>query len=431
MAQSHPIVQPQTEAARPSAMPFWLVLLGIAILINYVDRGSLAVAAPLLKDELHLSNTHVGILVTSFFWTYTLVLVASGWIVDRFNVNWVLAAGFAIWSLATAVTGVVEGFTLLLVCRLALGFGESVAFPSCSKLIALNVSNQHRGVANAMLIAGLGLGPAVGTYACGITMARYGWRPVFIAIGVASMMWLLPWLRFMPKERVAQARAGSGAGVSTLKVLRERNFWGASIGHFCGNYPFYFMITWLPLYLVKARHFTMDQMAPRAALFYVALASAALLAGWVNDLLIRNGSDSSVVRKATICIGQALVAIGVLTCAGANPKLLLAGLTVWGVGAGMVGINLYACAQALAGPAATGKWTGLQSAVSNTAGIVVGPLTGWIVDRTGHYELAFAVCAGVAVIGGLCWVVLVGPLRETVWTRAREAQPAATAVTST
>jgi MFS transporter, ACS family, D-galactonate transporter len=115
-----------------SAIAPWLALLSISVLINYVDRGNLSIAAPLLKDELHLNPWQLGILLSSFFWTYTALLFVVGWLVDRFEVNMVIAIGFLIWSLATVATGLVPGFALLLVTRLILGIGESVAFPSCS-----------------------------------------------------------------------------------------------------------------------------------------------------------------------------------------------------------------------------------------------------------------------------------------------------------
>jgi|SRR5579862_325215 len=396
-----------------SALPFWLLLLTISILINYIDRGNLAVAAPLLKDELHLTNTQVGVLITAFFWTYTAVLALSGWIVDRLNVNWVLAAGFAIWSLATAATGLVHGFAVLLAFRMVLGLGESVAFPSYSKMIALNVPQQHRGIANAMIISGMSLGPAVGTYACGISMARYGWRPVFVVIGLASLVWLLPWMIFMPSN--TPARIASTNQVSTMRVLRERNFWATAVGQFCCNYPFYFLIVWLPLYLVRERHFTMQQMAKEAALYYILYAIVSPIVGWTADHFVRRGAETTIVRKATMGTGHALVAAGVLACGAADPRISLAGLVVMGIGSGFVGPNIYVFAQTLAGPAMAGKWTGLQTCVANLAGVVVGPLTGWIVDRTGHFGSAFSVCAAIEVLGGICWVLLVGRLQQTAW----------------
>src|SRR5690349_5162835 len=112
-----------------------LLLLSFSILINYIDRGNLSVAAPLLKEELHLSASQLGVLLGAFFWTYMALMVVSGWLVDCFDVSWVLAGGFALWSLATGFTGVVHGFVTLLFCRMLLGAGESVAFPAYGKIL--------------------------------------------------------------------------------------------------------------------------------------------------------------------------------------------------------------------------------------------------------------------------------------------------------
>jgi sugar phosphate permease len=123
-----------------------LMLLAVCLFINYIDRGNLSIAAPLLKDELGISASQLGILLAAFFWTYTAMQFVSGWLVDRFDVNRVIATGFLLWSLATATTGLVRGFTILLVMRLLLGIGESVAFPSCSKILARDLPEHHRGV---------------------------------------------------------------------------------------------------------------------------------------------------------------------------------------------------------------------------------------------------------------------------------------------
>jgi len=119
-------------------------LLAISVLINYIDRGNLSIAAPLLKEELHVSASQLGILFAAFFWTYTVLMPVSGWLVDRFNVNWVLAVGFVVWSLATTVTGLAQGFYMLMACRVVLGAGESVAFPCYAKILAQHVPQQHR-----------------------------------------------------------------------------------------------------------------------------------------------------------------------------------------------------------------------------------------------------------------------------------------------
>jgi len=192
------------SAGRSKAFPRtnspMLVLLSLSLFINYIDRGNISIAAPLLKHELGLSASQLGVLLSSFFWTYAAFQMVSGWLVDRFDVSWVIAAGYFLWSAATSITGVVHGFAALITVRLVVGVGESVAFPSYCKILARHFPEAKRGFANAMIIAGFGCGPAVGALLGGTLMAKFGWRPFFIILGLVSMLWLLPWLRWRPRE---------------------------------------------------------------------------------------------------------------------------------------------------------------------------------------------------------------------------------------
>jgi ACS family D-galactonate transporter-like MFS transporter len=400
-------------------------LLFLSVLINYIDRGNLSVAAPLLTDELHLSASKLGILLAAFFWTYSGVQIISGWLIDRIDVNWVLAAGFVLWSMATTATGLVHGFAMLIAVRMVLGAAESVAFPSYGKIIALHVPQQHRGIANAVIMSGMSVGPVVGTFVCGISMARYGWRPVFILIGLISLLWVAPWLRWMPKNTIAGADVT--ARVSAAAIFRQRSFWGATVGHFCIAYPWYFMLLWLPLYLVRERHDTMQEMAFHAALFFAVYALAAPVTGWMADALIRAGGSMTMVRKSFMASGHALVVLGLIVGSASAARLSFVGMMVIGCGLGFTGPNVFAFAQTLAGPAAAGKWIGMQNCLANIAGIVVGPLTGFIVDRTGHFGWAFAICAAITIVGGFSWTQMVGPLEQTNWQAGSQAIAATSA----
>jgi ACS family D-galactonate transporter-like MFS transporter len=175
-----------------------VILLGLSVFINYLDRGNLSIAAPMLKEELGISSAQLGFLLSAFFWSYACLQPVTGWLVDRFNVKWVFAGGFFLWSLATATIGIAHAFVTLFALRLLLGVGESVAFPSYSKIIALHIPEEHRGFANSMVTVGLALGPGLGILAGGELMARFGWRPFFIVLGLGSLIWLLPWVKFMP-----------------------------------------------------------------------------------------------------------------------------------------------------------------------------------------------------------------------------------------
>ena len=392
-----------------------LLLLALSVFINYVDRGNLSVAAPLLKSELHLSAYHLGLLLGAFFWTYVTLMIISGWLVDRFDVNWVLAGGFAIWSLATGLTGAVHGFATLMVCRLLLGAGESVAFPAYGKILARYIPQEHRGIANAAVITGMSLGPAAGTFFCGDLIATYGWRPVFVVLGFAGLLWLVPWIRWMPKAAPTSQRFVCPASVG--EILRRRAFWGAALGQFCSNYPFYLMIVWLPFFLVSERHLSMQQMAREGALFYLLYAAASPILAWIADAWVRAGASPNFVRKLWMGIGHVTIAAALLGCAAASTRTSFVCLMIVGIACGFTGPTIYVFAQTLAGPAVAGRWTGLQNSFANLAGIVVAPLTGWVVDRTGQFWWAFVVAALVTLLGGAFWVLLTGPLAQVKWPR--------------
>ena len=291
----------------PFALP--LLLLVLSVLINYIDRGNLSIAAPLLKDELGLSASQLGILFSAFFWTYTVMLFVSGCFIDRFDVNRVLAFGFLLWSLATATTGVVYGFTMFLAMRLLLGIGESVAFPCYCKILAQNLPEHHRGFANGAIIAGMKCGPVVGTLGAGVLMAKYGWRPVFIGIGLLSLAWLPAWIKSMPRAAVS---SHPGHSPRVIEILRQRQFWATAAGGFCLAYPLYFMITWLPFYLSHEQHLSMRDMVNTAALYYAVDAAAALVTGWMTDFWIQRGSVAGIVRKSAMALGWTMAAIGFL-----------------------------------------------------------------------------------------------------------------------
>ena len=393
-----------------------LALLAISLLINYVDRGNLSIAAPLLKSELHITASQLGILLSGFFWTYTAMQFVSGWLVDRFRVNLVIAAGYLLWSLATAATGLVQGFTLLLMMRLLLGIGESVAFPCCSKILALHLREQYRGFANGLMIAGMKSGPAVGTFGAGLLMAKYGWRPVFIGMGLLSLIWLPAWMKWMPRGAGINACLESNAARS-LDIFRQRSFWGASAGHFSNNYVVYFMVTWLPYYLVRERQLSMATMSGIAGLYYLVDAACALTAGWLSDWFIRCGYTPTVVRKSVMAIGHTTAAIGLAGCAVAGSHSYLFFLMTIALGSGTAGSGVFAFSQTLAGPRMAGRWTGMQNGMGNFAGVIVPALTGFTVDWTGNFVAALAITAVASLAGVFAWVFGVGALEQVRWER--------------
>ena len=419
--------QKEDQERLPVASWRVLALLAFSVFINFVDRGNLSIAASLLKTELHLSASQLGVLLSSFFWTYTLCQLPVGWLIDRFDVTWILAMGFFLWSTATTISGLLHGFAALLVMRLILGIGESVAYPAYGKILAQHFPEHYRGTANAVISAAQASGPAFATFAGGIVINRFGWRPFFVFLGLASLLWLLPWFRWRPREAagaVSQPKFREPlAGV--LGVLKERSAWGTSVGAFSGNYLLYILLTWLPFYLMQERHFSLTSTGKIAGAAFLVKAVGAVSSGRISDFWISSGATPTLVRKTFLCGGLTLAGILLVLSALAPTKLCIVLLLAASFSGGTVGGQFWAASQTLAGPRLAGTWTGLQNFVGNFAGILAPAITGFVVDRTGKFLWAFVITAVVGWVGTLSWLVVVGPIRQVAWTQLRSSETSA------
>jgi MFS family permease len=387
-----------------------VVLLGFAVFLNYVDRGAIGIAAPLMKSELGLSATQFGLIASAFFWVYAPIQLAVGWLVDRFSVYRLMACGVLLWAVATLATGFAAGFISLLLLRVLLGMGETVAFPGGSKIITRHVPPQRRGMANAALALGIALGPAVGTFAGGMILASFGWRAIFIAFGLVTLVWLAPW--HAATSGIDRGAESGERKVAITTLLSKWPLWSMSIAHFASNYVFYFLLTWLPLYLTKSRGLPIAEMTVLATLGYSAQAVAALSFGGISDRWTKTGRSEASVRRAMMLLGQLAAGLAVLGLIYADGAVEIGALlVVAGIATGALSLNTYAVAQMFAGPRATGTWVGVQNSIGNLSGILGPIVTGIIVDRIG-YNAAFLVTAAVALFGALWWIVGVPTIEE-------------------
>ncbi len=396
-----------------------LLLLVISGFLNYFDRSNLSAGASEIKRDLGLSYSQVGSLLGAFFWTYALcqLLSISGWLVDRFNVSWILAIGFLLWSGATAATGMAQAFAAVFALRLVLGIGESIAYPSYSRILANHYPEHHRGLANAMIDAGTKCGPALGTLLGGLLIQRFGWRAFFVALGLASFAWLAPWIAFMPRARVDRAREEVGEMPSVLDILRRRPAIFSALGLFCSNYFWYFLLTWLPLYLQSERHFSTDKWAVLGSLAYFLIALSSVTAGRLSDLWIARGGTPTRVRKTFAGSGLVLSTLIVPVAVIRDPNWAMALLMFTCLCYGLFSSNVFAITQTLAGARAAGKWTAIQNGFGNLSGVAAPWLTGVVVERTGHFYLAFLMAAAIALAGAGMFVFGIGRIEPIRWER--------------
>jgi MFS family permease len=392
----------------------FLSLLVISICINYIDRGSLSVADKSLRIDFALDAASSGKIFSAFFFGYAGFMMISGWLVDRFNVNRVLATGFLVWSFAMLCTGLATSFAMLFALRVLLGMGESVAYPSYSKILAGNFHENQRGLANAAVDAGSKVGPAIGILVGGLLMGTYGWRIFFFITGGLSLLWLVPWLLFAPKDQEL-VREQTGHVPSFLEICSKRSAWGTFFGLFCSNYVWYFIVTWLPSYFRDELHYTQNQMATFGSIPLWVVGGSSLLFGYLSDRWISSGASPNLVRKTCTGLGLALSTVMLAAVIVKDPVISLLLMCAACFTYGIFSSNLWAITQTLAGPWAAGRWTGLQNFVGNLSGIVAPWLTGLIVKETGQFYWAFVVTTVLLIVGTICFTVVVRRVEPETW----------------
>ena len=399
-----------------------LAMLVVCVLVNYLDRGNLSVSATHLTRDLALSPERMGVLLSAFSWTYVFFLLAAGWLLDRFDVYRLLAAGFFIMSISTALTALVTGFTPLLVLRLGVGMGGSVAFPAFSKILAGNFAETQRGKANAAIDFGTKTAPAIGMLLGGLIIAHQGWRALFAILGLVPLVWIPLWFWWRPKTHVAQEAAAALAldpPPTTLELLGQRSVWGTFFGLFCLNSAWYFLITWFPYYLEKERHFSTERMAVLGSLPFWMLAVSTTLSGWTADRWIARGGAPTLVRKTFLLTGMLMCTLLLPAGIVKDDAVSIGLFTLACFAFGMTTSNHWGVTQTIAGPAAAGKWTGMQNAFGNVAGITTPWITGLIVGRTHSFYWAFVLVALAAALGACSYGFLVGKVEPIQWRRTQ------------
>jgi MFS transporter, ACS family, D-galactonate transporter len=407
----------ETRAPRPTTL-HWvaLSLLVLSVCINYIDRGNLGVAARSIESDLHFPPEYLGILLGGFFWTYSLFQIPAGKIIDHWNVNWVYAAGFLLWSAATGVTGLASAFWVIFGLRLVLGAGESVAYPAYSKIIATTFPESLRGTANALIDAGSKVGPALGVL-LGVKMIGWlTWRYMFVAIGAASLLWLVPWCFIVPRLAVRRLAKVSAAAPPYREIVVQRALWGTVLGLFGGNYTWYLFLTWLPYYFEQERHYTHDRLAVIASLPFWGVAASSMIFGLLADSIIRRGRDPGRVRQAFVslgllgCCASMLSAVLVSRALVSNSLLVLACISM-----GAFSSNHWALTQRLAGAEAAGKWTGFQNCIGNLAGVIAPYVSGLTLQRTHSFLPAFTIACAVLSIGVFGYWFIIGTPKQISW----------------
>ncbi|SDF36948.1 MFS transporter [Sporomusa acidovorans] len=401
---------------------FIMALLFFASLINYIDRVSMSVAAPVISKEFGWDAGTMGIVLSAFLWSYAFCLVPVGWLTDKLRPRKINALAVAFWSVAAMLTGMANNFVTMVSSRLALGAGESATMPAGSKVVRQWFTIQERGLATALARSGAEAGPAIGMPLIAWLLTEAGWRVAFVITGAIGFVWLFFWLKYFRNnpqecawvsaderkyiaENTDSEKIGEEKGVSItviLQLLKQKTTWGLALSHGCIMYTQYLILTWLPSYLMQVRH--MELM--KASLF----SAFAFVTAWVLGIAVCKLSDTLLTpekvlqgrRRIMVITFMALSSIFIFTTMVDSPIVIFIIITlVKTFLASTIGLNMTLTNDLVANPAVAGSAFGILLLGGNLFGSMAPVVTGYIVKTTGSFDSAFLLAGVLIIIGAL------------------------------
>jgi len=388
-------------------------LLFSASMINYLDRAALSFALPLIALDLHLGPETKGLLLSSFFWSYAAMQVPIGWAADRFNLRWLYAGAFTVWSVAQGLTGLAGSLAMLMGFRILLGIGESIYLPGGTKIVNLLFARNERGLPSGLFDFGTRTGLVLEGILIPWLLVHYGWRKTFMMIGFLALVWLIPWFLLFPSRLQSRRQPTETIRelfVQPLQALTNRNLIGICLGFFCFDYYWYVLVTWLPDYLVNIRHLGIQKAGLFASIAFLTFGLSQPAGGWVADRLVQHGWDETRTRKGILTVafltGLFLIAAVRISDTRTAIGFLMAACLV-----GLAQANISVILQSCAPQQDVGIWTGFQNFFGNLAGVVAPLAIGFMIKQTGSYVPGFMVGSIVLVVGLLAYWFVVGDLK--------------------
>jgi MFS family permease len=400
-----------------------VALLLIAATVNYLDRATLSVANPLIRHDLGLSIADMGLLLSAFLWAYAFAQLPGGALVDRVGPRRLLAAGLALWSIAQAAAGLVTSFWQFSIVRVGLGLGEAPMFPAAIRVVRDWYNVRDRGWPVGIYSCGSALGPAIAPPLLTALMIGFGWRWMFITMGVTGIVVTIAWLvfyrdstdtRFSEEERHyltegEEPRTDTDVRLSEwLRLFRFRTTWGLMMGFFGVVYIGWLYMAWLPGYLEIQRHMSIPKTGIVAAIPFAFGVVGFLASGWIADGLMRRGFSPVNSRKVPLMIGLlGMVAFTVVAAETPSNVMAVAAISSALLFNGIAAGNSWSLSS-LAAPA---NYTASLGAIQNFGGYLGGALaptvTGFIVQATGSFVPALLTSAVVGLVAALGYLLLI------------------------
>jgi ACS family glucarate transporter-like MFS transporter len=402
----------------------WIALLiFLAVIINYIDRIALSIAAKPIVSEFGFSPVQMGYLFSGFLWTYVVCLIPLGLLVERVGAKRMVGGGIAIWSAATAFTALAGGFGSILAARLVMGASEATTFPACGRVIRDWFPERERGFVTTLFNGGSSAGPALGAIVTAALVSSFDWRIAFVVLGAVGFIWLAAWLiwydapeqaKWLPaaeKAKILAERNGTDAATvhpqpsSLGYLLSQRSIWGLVLTQACLVYTAYLFLTWLPTYLQSTRELTTMNTGYLTAIPYFFTIVLGLVIARASDRML-SSADIQAGKRRNFIAAMALLALLILLApvVGSLPQLLVVlTLVLTGCTTG-AGLNFTLASDLLRNPRDVSRVIAITAFGGNLFGLIAPIITGYVVSGTGGYTWAFRIAAALLLCG--CLVTL-------------------------
>jgi ACS family D-galactonate transporter-like MFS transporter len=404
-----------------------LALLFFGVVINYLDRANLALAAPVFSKDLHLNAAELGLILSAFGFSYAFMQIPGGFVIDRLGPRLTYGISLAVWSIITALQGLARSAGVLVGLRIGLGLAESPAFPVNSRVVAAWFPNKERASAVGIYTSGEFVGLAFLTPVLALILTAFGWPTMFALCGllglVYSVIWF--WLYRDPKQnrRANEAelnyiREGGGLADKALEhskvtwgeaseLFKHRQLWGIYLGQFAIASTLWFFLTWFPSYLVTARHLSIIKAGFYAIIPYIAAFIGVLVGGVLSDALLRRGFHLSTARKIPIIAGLLLASTIVLANYASSIGLVIAIMSLAFFAQGMSAIS-WTLVSDIAPKELLGLAGGVFNFFANMGSIVTPLVIGFILAATNSFSGGLVFMSAVALVGALSYIFIVG-----------------------
>jgi MFS family permease len=372
-----------------------LALVFFGIVISYIDRGNLSIAAGSIMSDLRLEPARMGLLLSVFFWTYAAFQLPSGYLIDRLGIRIVYAVAFTLWSLASASIALSRGPGDIITSRLFLGVAESVGPLASLAFIRRYFETDERGLPTALYIGGQTIGPALGTLLGTKILAHYGWRTLFAATGLGALVWVPLWLVFAP-------RTGKTQTAQVAEPTPFRFHFALAGCVFLASYFWWFVMTWMPAYMTVARGFSTSEMGKILSIPLFTMAVTNLVSGWAADRIVARTGQPVRVRIVFGSIGLLASSSLLVMNFSASKGVVLPVLLVCICGFGVGSASMWTIAQTLATASTVGRFIGYLNTLSQVAGAAAPLITGWTLGPQKNFHLAIWIAGIAPILAAVC-----------------------------